>query len=390
MKKKNKLLKSMGFILFLALGAVVGYFVGKIGFGPSAGTPRFAFMPVGITLLVLLIPLFFVVIAVHEAGHALAGIRMKFDFRMYVVGPLLWKKEQNKWQFNWNKNVNTAGGLVICLPVGTENLRERFAVYAAGGPAASLLLAGIAYGLHHLLNGFAFGPSPLLQIISYTFLLLSLFSLIIFLATMIPMHSGGFSSDGMRMLRLLKGGDAARFEVLIIKIVSGSTSGIRPRLMNKEDLIEAQLLAEKLNNPFGVYLHAYLFQSAFDGGNMDLAEQHLLDYIQKADAVPAGMRNSVWLEAALFYALGKNDLNEASKYWDQFKPSTFISKAEVFAAEAAMSHLKNERETAFEKIKASIIELPNMMDKGMAIVLGEKLLVLKDKLEKEDQNLIAN
>jgi len=38
---------------------------------------------------------------------------------MYVIGPFLWAKEQNNWLFKWNKNVNTAGGLVICLPTDT-------------------------------------------------------------------------------------------------------------------------------------------------------------------------------------------------------------------------------------------------------------------------------
>jgi hypothetical protein len=38
---------------------------------------------------------------------------MNFDFRMYVVGPLLWDKEEKGWRFKWNKIVNTFGGFVI-------------------------------------------------------------------------------------------------------------------------------------------------------------------------------------------------------------------------------------------------------------------------------------
>jgi len=66
------------------------------------------------------------VIAVHEMGHAIAGIAVKFDFKTYVVGPFMWEKDEIGWRFKWNRNVNTAGGLVICMPIGTENYPNDF------------------------------------------------------------------------------------------------------------------------------------------------------------------------------------------------------------------------------------------------------------------------
>jgi uncharacterized membrane protein len=84
------------------------------------------------------VPLFFIVIGVHAAGHAVAGVWVNFDFKMYVVGPFMWEKELTGWKFKWNKNVNTFGGMAICLPVRTENLPIRFSIYAPSGPIASL------------------------------------------------------------------------------------------------------------------------------------------------------------------------------------------------------------------------------------------------------------
>ncbi|MEY4929845.1 MAG: hypothetical protein RI909_569, partial [Bacteroidota bacterium] len=145
-KKKIKLSSIIAITVFMLIGAAAGYFGAKVGGLAASSLPA----PVMITLAILFIPAFFFVIALHEGGHALAGVWMNFDFRMYVVGPFLWDKEQHGWKFKWNKNVNTSGGLVICIPTGTHAMSKRFSVYAAGGPVASVVTALIAYALYFL------------------------------------------------------------------------------------------------------------------------------------------------------------------------------------------------------------------------------------------------
>lgn len=378
-KKKNKLRKALGFLVLMMVGAGVGYIAGKMGFSAATNISKVTC----ITLAILFIPTFFIVIGIHEGGHALAGVWVNFDFRMFVVGPFMWTKEQTGWQFKWNKNVNIAGGLVICLPSGTENLSKRFSTYAAGGPIASLLLAVLAYGLFFLISMADIASQVGLQIFAYFFLVMSFLSFIIFIITSIPMHISGFSSDGARVVRLLKGGETARFEILILKIISGSTSGLRPKLLDTNELMEAQNLANKLNAPFGVYIHSFFHQAAFDRGDIEKAENHLLDYINEADRIPEGLRNAVWLDAAFYYAFAKKDINEAEKYWNQFKPTAMISKAQVFATEAAISALKNEKDIVYSKIEAGLNEIPNMIDKGVGLALQEKLLHLRDSVEED-------
>ncbi|WP_462249784.1 M50 family metallopeptidase [Ferruginibacter sp.] len=375
-KKKNTQFKSLSFWVIMLVCLTLGFFAGKIGFSASAAAISKTTL---ITLALLFVPIFFIVIGIHEAGHALAGVWLNFDFRTYIVGPFMWDKEQTGWKFKWNKNVNTAGGLVVCLPVSTENLSKRFSIYAASGPIASLLLAALTYGIFRLISITGTG----VEITAYSFFVISILSLVIFIATAIPMHIGGFSSDGARVLRLMGGGDKARFETLVIKIIADSTGGLRPKLLNINELTEAQILAKKLKAPFGVYLHGHFHQAAFDNGNIEKAEQHLLDYIKEADEIPQGIRNGVWLDAAFFYAFAKQDIDVATKYWNEFKPTAIIPKAQVFATEAAMSVLINENDISLRKIEASLNEIHNMIDKGGAVALQEKLLQLKDNIEKE-------
>jgi hypothetical protein len=373
-KKKGNTQKAISLLVLVMLGALAGFFIGKLGasFGQNAKATAVP-SSVMIALPFLFILSFLVVIAIHEGGHALAGVWMKFDFRMYVVGPFMWSKEQTGWHFIWNKNVNTAGGMVICMPVGSENLSRRFSIYAAGGPVLSLALAGFAYAFAILLTS--------IQILHFFFLITALLSLMIFIVTSIPMHVGGFYSDGARILRLNRGGDKARFDILTLKIISSSTGGIRPKFLNISDLVEASKLANQLNEPFGVYLLSYFHQSAFDEGNMEMAEKYLTEYIGQADAIPAGIRNAVWLDAAFFYAIAKNDLEKSNLYWNQFKPTAMIPKAQVFATEAAMNYLKNNLEQTRSGIESALKELPDMLDKGVAIALEEKLLNLKSAYE---------
>lgn len=373
MKKRNKSVsKIIAIILFLLIGAAAGFFGAKAGGAAASSMPA----PVLITLAVLFVPAFFFAIALHEGGHALAGVWMNFDFRMFVVGPFLWDKEQSGWKFKWNKNVNTSGGMVVCIPTSSDNVSKRFSLYSAGGPIASLLTALMAYGIYVVCQQLAFG-SQVGQIFTYLWLVIAFLSAAIFLITSIPLHAGGFSSDGARIIRLLRGGDTARFEVLLLKMISSSMAGNRPAQLSKDELQEAHKLATKLNAPMGVYISYFQYQSALDVGALDEAEVHLNEYIGQANEIPEGLRGTVWIEAAFFYAFVKKDLQKASEYFDKYKPAALIPLAMVYATQAAIALLKNELTEASVLVDKAIKEIPNMMDRGIANVLQEKLNAMR-------------
>lgn len=372
--KTKSLKKTLGLIIFLAVSVVFGYFIGKYGAHAAPDVPK----ELKVWLIIFFIPAFFVVIGVHEAGHAVAGIMVKFDFKMYVVGPLMWEKESRGWKFKWNNNVNTAGGMVICLPTGSDKLANRFSIYALGGPLASLFLTIFAYGLFQKIPFYPSEPDIVVGFAKYFSLLVSVFSFFILLVTLVPFHMGGFSSDGARALQLFLGGDKARFEVLMLKIIGSSAAGIRPAELNQADIDEAEALAHRTGAPMGMYLPGIQHQIGFDRGDLDQAEDYLLKYIENVEKIPEGIRNSVWADAAFFYAFGRHDLEKAMIYWGNFQSSAMLSKAQVFAAEASIAVLKGNEVEAREKINSSRKELPNMLDRGVGIALAEKL----DELEK--------
>lgn len=353
---KTKKAKIITMVVSLVLGGLFGFFIVNAG----KDLPMEVFVIWGIAFL----PAIVLIIAAHEAGHALAGISQNFDFRMFVVGPFMWDKEQDGWKFKWNKYVNVAGGMVICLPRGTEDLKKRFLVYGAGGPLTSLLLTVVGYLLHIAL--------PPGSYIGYFFLLIALLSFLIFVVTIIPLHVGGFTTDGGRIFNLLRGGERAQFEMLMIKLITQSSAGVRPALLNWQDLVEADHLGRKLNSPFHIYIKSYFFQSAWDKGDLELAHQHLLAYVAGSESIPESLRGMVWLDAALFFAVAKQKYVQARTYWQNFIPSAILPKAQIHAVEAALL-LEGNRQQAAEKIDAAVRELPNMLDRGQAIALHDRL-----------------
>ena len=377
MKQKNNTTKVLRLLGFAVFGGFLGYMLGRMG--GSALPASTLSLGAKLAALILIIPAFLVVVAWHEGGHAVAGIGVGFDFKLYVVGPFMWEKQSSGWQFKWNKNINTAGGLVLCLPVDSDHLIRRFSVFAAGGPIASLILTFLAYGSYAVLPKSNAG----LEILGLFFLLTALMSIVIFFVTSIPLHVGGFYTDGARILRLQKGGDVARFEILMLKIIADTTSGVRPKLLKIKEIEEAQVIAERLNEPFKVYLHSFLYQAAFDNNEVEEAEKHLLNYLNEAENIPEGIRNGVWLEAAFFYAYAKKDLAKAEAFWQQYRPAPLIPKAQILATETALAFLKNDSETALSKAEAALQELPNMMDKGVSVALKDKLIALKSAAQKQ-------
>lgn len=362
-------------LLMTVIGGAIGFFGVQVGMKASSHLPPLVMF----SMLALLIPSFFLVIALHEAGHAFVGVKVNFEFRFYVVGPFLWEKEGGQWRFKWNKNVNTFGGMVLCLPTDSKNLSKRFALYAAGGPLASLLSALLFVAVHIFLST-STSNSTWVEILTHWAWVLFLLSSAIFLVTAVPFHSKGFSSDGARVMRLYRGGDTAMFEVLLLKFIASSSNGMRPSALNRKEMEEALQLAEKIQAPMGLYFHYYYFYHAFDAQDINLAEEHLLSYVNKSHLIPQGLHYGVYLDAAFFYAVAKRDMEKAEHYYQQFKPSALLSKAQVHATEAAIAVLKQEYNKAAESLDKAKSEIPNILDRGIGVFIEEKLVEMKREI----------
>jgi hypothetical protein len=140
-------------------------------------------------------------IGVHELGHAVLGNWQGFQLQWLTVGPFRWQREGKQIRVRWNTSLAAAGGLLVSVPRGDHQLRRRYLRFVAGGPLASLLLASVALSGYGLLATPAFR-----QPLGFSLVMTATVSGAIALVTLLPLHLGGFASDGARLLTLWEGG----------------------------------------------------------------------------------------------------------------------------------------------------------------------------------------
>jgi hypothetical protein len=134
----------------------------------------------------------FAVLAIHELGHLIAGIKQGFEFRLFVVGILGVKKSSdNKIQIYLNKNLGHFFGVVGIQPKKmTEDIADKMANACIAGPITSLIYAVICFALYHY-NLIIELPA----LMQHTIIVSMAASLAIFFATVIPDKTGVFFSD---------------------------------------------------------------------------------------------------------------------------------------------------------------------------------------------------
>jgi hypothetical protein len=209
----------------VAVGAMVGAAVGAAGVVVGSRVLRPAMpqvpdmaLPLW-TLLPLLMLVLFVAILTHELGHVAGGVIAGWRFQLLVVGPFRIERELDSDAVRWrlNRDVELAGGVAACEPVGSGDLVRQLQWLVVGGPLASFLLAAV--------GGLAAAVVPRGPWFVASISLCAV-SLLIGLITMIPMQNGSFVSDGRRFLRLRRGDVHAKRDAAQLAIMARDRAGV--------------------------------------------------------------------------------------------------------------------------------------------------------------------
>lgn len=271
--------------LGMLFGAVAGFGLLKVllalkpvGFKPA---------PWAVFLVLLWTPL---AVALHELGHVVAGLACGFRFFLFIVGPLRIDKLGPRLRMNWNAARGTWGGLASCAPDSVEPGQWRKAAwYAAGGPLFSLLGVSLAIPVRVLAAGH--------RNVIFTAILFAAISGMLFVATMIPLRTGGFVSDGARVLMLLrKQPEGMRW------VAMGALAGISTVKRPREWPVE---LMEQLGDGQGadgasVSFLRHMFHR--DRRETALAREWLERGLARIEGCSPPMQGVLWSLAAYFYA----------------------------------------------------------------------------------------
>ena len=191
----------------------------------------------------LLFPALYVVFALHEIGHFVAGKLVGLDAGGISVGPLAFAKSGKNWRFRFDWRTCIIGGFFT--PLTTVDVPPlRYVWLVAGGPLASIVLT-VLFGL--ICAQYGSGAWSWIGSLFWT----SLFSVII---SLIPVSSGLNKSDGARLWQLLRYPERARSWMALLALQTDNTKGLRPREWNRQ-LFEQILTTDASASE---YLHSHL------------------------------------------------------------------------------------------------------------------------------------
>lgn len=296
MTKRSFPERPSGVLAGVLAGAVVGMIAARSGVGPQT----LGLGPAETVAFIVLLPLLLlVVLAAHELGHVVGGLIVDFRPLLFIVGPLrVERTTAGGLRYGVNRTIGLAGGLAASVPVGMHDLRRRTIVMIAGGPLASLMFGTQCLALYQTTSAIApLTAAPLLT--------LGLLSLAIGIVTLLPVRTGGFYSDGSRLLRLMRAGEETEREVALLMLTSLSLAGTRPA--DWDPALVERSAGIRDGGPFEVAGRNFAYAHALDRGDIDTARVHLEAALAMIDRLPAGGRPSLLITAATFHALHDDD-----------------------------------------------------------------------------------
>ncbi|MET1163375.1 MAG: site-2 protease family protein [Pseudoxanthomonas sp.] len=359
---------SVALLAMLAAGALLGYATGRMTADSATGLRSIldALSPWDLLALPFLM---LAVIAVHEAGHLLMGLRQGMRFLLYVVGPFGFVGGGEGIRFRWFFNLGTLGGLAAAMPDPQRPLAMQMKPMVLGGPLASLLLAAAGFAVMAMSEG---------RLAAYA-LIVGLLSAAVFVLTALPFRAGGFMSDGMQWLAYRRGGAGMERRARLTALMGMSMAGTRPRDLDEETLrltLEAADGSEVLTD-MGAWFYAYARD--LDRGEVAAADAWLAKMADALGAYPDGFRQSIAIELAMHAALHRRDQVEALR-WLRSARGGIVDASRRHLAEAATAVLLGDDATAERSLVEADQRLKQSMDPGFALLSRDQIDALRRTL----------
>ncbi len=162
-------------------------------------------------------------VLVHELGHAVAGWASDMALRSFHLGPFSGAIRDGYWRFRINLKQILSAGAVGMAPKHLRNVRGRQVFMLMGGPAGSLVLAGVATTAALSAPDSPWQPAwSLLSMISAV-------SWAAVIVNLIPQNPEGHYSDGAQIYQMVTLGPWADVHLSFAMVASSLTTSIAPR-----------------------------------------------------------------------------------------------------------------------------------------------------------------
>ncbi|SMC50980.1 M50 family metallopeptidase [Papillibacter cinnamivorans] len=362
-RKEKKKRRRSGFLVQLAVGAVIGTALGFTGvyrFFHSAGEGESL-----LTVFLLLFAAIFLTVQLHELGHLLAGTLTGWRLFSFRVGPLSWNNENGRMKFTWIPNRGYSG---LCAMVPPENASAAVSVlYYSGGILVNFLTAAAVYPF--LSAGVSGGPGTFLTD-------LFLMGLLAGGINLFPFYSGNNPTDGMILWSFLFHKSSARRIMEYNRAASQLASGVRPK-----NLVLGEGLAEP--GAAGGQILFFRYLKALDEGDTESARQFAREMEMSIEKLPAPSLPGVYYELCYMRCLA-GDPDGAKRFREACRKTLDRDMdANGLRVKAAYAfYAEGDREKALELCGRALSVVPRFPLKGQGILERELVNRLLEEMKR--------
>jgi hypothetical protein len=267
----------------LAFGAVIGTAVGLLWPHLLPETDM------RLELLLWMTAAYYLVILIHELGHLIATYPADFEFREIAVGPLLLSRRTSGFVPRLVPGRLLAGGHVLAVPSSHHDLRHRFRLLLAGGPAATALV---------------FAALSLVPLTPFTWSMW-LWNAIVAASSWIPSYIRGNLTDAKALLLLSRAGPEGDWLAAILYVMAIDRQGVSPR--DWPAGVVAELAASDGATPPAATARYLALVCALDLGERERVASALEAVLAASHKLRADLRRAAFSEAAFYQGVIARD-----------------------------------------------------------------------------------
>ncbi|HTS30893.1 MAG TPA: hypothetical protein VMH81_33705 [Bryobacteraceae bacterium] len=249
--------------------------------------------------LVLLLLGTLAAIAIHQAGHWLAGAAQGFRTVRFTMGPTEFAAVEGGWRIRRVRFRHA--GMLYQVPSSFQNFRVQKATWLAAGPCVSLI--AFLFFTRLALRSTAH--------LGFWFWIVNAQMCFIGVLQLFPLRLRGVESDGLQLWRILQGGEPADAMERDLLADSVNYTPLRPRDWPSELIRRLEPTAGDGASAQARYIFYVAYIHSLDSRNTPAAWSHLAPLLS---GWTAGDGPQYALEAAYFLAFHRGDIAEARQW----------------------------------------------------------------------------
>ncbi|HLJ90339.1 MAG TPA: M50 family metallopeptidase [Candidatus Angelobacter sp.] len=363
------LISSAMMLVFVKLGAIRTFI------------DLFAGQPVALLCAGLFVPLFALMaaVAVHEAGHGLAGKLNGFRTTEIKIGPFMLHGSQSTQNLRAQQILPL--GVTSMVPLFAERLRRRLFFVVLAGPMANFLVPLLLESAFRMArNGMDPSLQPTTRLLPAVLHLFSAFSVLLGLSSLLPdMTANGSFSDGARLHMLLKHDARAARWFAIVELQLALHRGEHPRGWSEPLVAQAVGLKDESLDAVMAHWLAYVYYVCRH--DVTLATKYLEDALALLGSANSPMRDSLFLEAAVLQAWFRHNSLKARFWASEIHDRRFLSPVQRLRLEVALLWAEGKLLDAWEKLGDYLRTIREMPPSPLRDLAEQGAIEWKEQME---------